>query len=45
MKNEYHTKREGLAYFSCLAASAIIASITTSAIAEPRFCNDKKIMS
>lgn len=33
------------AHLSYLAASAIIASITTSAIAEPKFCTVRKIMS
>lgn len=32
-------------YRSSLTASAIIASITTSAIADPRFCTVKRIMS
>lgn len=37
-----NTKRR--TYRSYLTASAIIASITTSAIAEPKFCTVKKIM-
>lgn len=32
-------------YLSNFTASAIIASITTSAIAEPKFCTVRKIMS